>query len=285
MSGEEQERFEDYLELEKYVEELQAGRVAHPPEDLTPEQARVYRMATLFRSVSPEVSEPRPEFAAELQARLEQELEQKPQTRRSALLQRKKSQRKPVGVSRRSLLGGVAAVAASFVVGAGVDRVIEQNHKGGAPTGGQQVTNVDTPLVPASVPAVWHTVIALTDLWDDAVYFKTNTISGYVLRVPSSASQQQSATPDTGPTATAWPGQNDDTGPVIAMSAACTHMGCIVQWQKDRKFHCPCHGGVFSATGEGLVLPGKITYLLPLPRLDVKIEDGLVKVRVPAPLI
>src|SRR5438552_16715995 len=76
MPGEDQERFEDYLELEQYIEQLQAGRVAHPPAELTPSQANVYRMAALFRSASPEASEPRPEFAAELQARLEQELQE-----------------------------------------------------------------------------------------------------------------------------------------------------------------------------------------------------------------
>src|SRR5438094_10597847 len=78
MPGEDQERFEDYLELEHYIEELQAGHVAHPPAELTPSQASIYRMAALFRSSSPEASEPRPEFAAELRARLEQELHQHP---------------------------------------------------------------------------------------------------------------------------------------------------------------------------------------------------------------
>src|SRR5947209_18003600 len=76
MSGEDQERFEDYLEPEHHIEELQAGRVAHPPAELTPSQASIYRMAALFRSSLPEANEPRPEFAAELLARLEQELQQ-----------------------------------------------------------------------------------------------------------------------------------------------------------------------------------------------------------------
>ena len=74
MPGEDQERFEDYLELEHYIEELQAGHVAHPPDNLTPEKANIYRMAALFRSASPEGAQPRPEFAAELKTRLEQEL-------------------------------------------------------------------------------------------------------------------------------------------------------------------------------------------------------------------
>ena len=81
MAGEDQERFEDYLELEHYREELQVGHAAHPPSELTPTQARIYRMVALFRSASTEEGQPRPEFAAELQARLEQELQQpaKPQ--------------------------------------------------------------------------------------------------------------------------------------------------------------------------------------------------------------
>src|SRR5437016_11423641 len=99
MSGEDQERFEDYLELEQYIEQLQAGRVAHPPAELTPNQANIYRMAALFRSASPEANQPRSEFAAELQARLEQELQQRPKVEPRPL-ERKKEQKKR-NVSRR----------------------------------------------------------------------------------------------------------------------------------------------------------------------------------------
>src|SRR5207244_13621940 len=124
MPGEDQERFEDYLELEQYIEQLQAGRVAHPPAELTPSQANVYRMAALFRSATPEASEPRPEFAAELQARLEQELQQSQQPSQDeprSFLHRmqqivsgqgKGKGKKPDRVSRRALLTGGAAVAA-----------------------------------------------------------------------------------------------------------------------------------------------------------------------------
>nr|HET6903609.1 hypothetical protein [Ktedonobacteraceae bacterium] len=76
MPGEEQERFEDYLELETYIEELQAGHVAHPPKKLTSVQVRIYLMAVLFHSVSPEASELRQAFVDALQLALEQELQQ-----------------------------------------------------------------------------------------------------------------------------------------------------------------------------------------------------------------
>ena len=44
-------------------------------------------------------------------------------------------------------------------------------------------------------------------------------------------------------------------GAVTVFSAVCTHLGCIVQWQKEKnQFLCPCHGGQFSL--EGVVLAG-----------------------------
>src|SRR5437764_3994882 len=124
MPGEDQERFEDYLELEHYIEELQAGHVAHPPRDLTLEKANIYRMAALFRSASPEEVEPRSEFSSELHARLEQELDhlRKPTKlqRSFPFLHKKPKLNKHSRVSRRALLAGGAAAAASLVIGAGV---------------------------------------------------------------------------------------------------------------------------------------------------------------------
>jgi cytochrome b6-f complex iron-sulfur subunit len=37
---------------------------------------------------------------------------------------------------------------------------------------------------------------------------------------------------------------------ITAFHAACTHLGCLVQWNKDgRQFICPCHEGVYDANG------------------------------------
>ena len=39
-------------------------------------------------------------------------------------------------------------------------------------------------------------------------------------------------------------------------SAACTHMGCIVHWNKAaQSWDCPCHGGRYRSTGEVLCAP------------------------------
>ncbi len=240
MPGEDQERLEDYLELEHFLEELQAGRVAHPPEGLTPEKARIYRMAALLRSAAPDEAAPRAEFAAELQAKLEQEVQQPPRTRHLPFLAQKPRER--ARVSRRAVLaGGAAAVAASLAVGAGLEHVVEQAANTGTPPASQW----STPIVPAGTASTWLFVTTYAELGDKAVRFATDAIVGYVIRNDGD-------------------GKAAGNEPVVAVSAACTHMGCIVQWQdSDHKFHCPCHGGLF------------------LPRLETKVEEGKVFVRVP----
>ncbi len=42
-------------------------------------------------------------------------------------------------------------------------------------------------------------------------------------------------------------------GQYVALSAVCTHLGCIVKWVADKQeFLCPCHGGRFSVDGQVL---------------------------------
>ncbi len=278
MSGEDQERFEDYLELEQYIEELQAGHVAHPPEDLTPGNARIYRMAAFFRSASPDEATPRPEFIAELQARLEQELQQPSKPQPLPALQKKSQslrepgdpQKKPRSVSRRTLLTGGAAIAASVTVGVGIGYAAEQVVNNGE---GSVASTWGAPLVPNGKDTTWHFVTTLATLGKSAIRFTTGTIVGYVIRDGGNDNDGYGGSGDN---------SNSDRGKVIAMSAACTHMGCIVQWQdSDRKFHCPCHGGLFSEYGEIDKGSAPIRYLYALPRLDTIVKDGNVYVRVP----
>ncbi|MFQ5792466.1 MAG: ubiquinol-cytochrome c reductase iron-sulfur subunit [Acidobacteriota bacterium] len=38
---------------------------------------------------------------------------------------------------------------------------------------------------------------------------------------------------------------------VLALSAVCTHRQCVLGWSQERKvFACPCHSGVFDASGQ-----------------------------------
>jgi Rieske Fe-S protein len=60
---------------------------------------------------------------------------------------------------------------------------------------------------------------------------------------------------------------------VVAISAGCTHLGCIVTWDEDQKiFKCPCHDGRYDA--EGRVISGPPPR--PLRRHKTKIEDGRI---------
>jgi Rieske Fe-S protein len=277
MPGEEQEteRFEDYLALDRYLEELEAGKIPRLPETLTPAQARIYRMAALFRSASSEAAEPRPEFAAELEARLLREQQLSPSTPVTPLPNpRRDRDRQARLLSRRGLLvGGTVAAAASFAAGVGIDRVIEA--ASGAPAANSQYSSWNEALVPDNAPALWLFVTTVAELGNQVVRFTSDSIVGYVLRADSAS----------GADTTNWKGQNKPAQPgqeqIIALSAACTHMGCIVQWQNsDHKFHCPCHGGMFEADGSADPVSSKL-YLRPLPQLETKIEQGNIYVRVP----
>ena len=44
--------------------------------------------------------------------------------------------------------------------------------------------------------------------------------------------------------------RDSDKGFAVA-SAVCTHLGCTVAFfNSDDRFHCPCHGSIFSANGK-----------------------------------
>ncbi|RMG60506.1 MAG: ubiquinol-cytochrome c reductase iron-sulfur subunit [Deltaproteobacteria bacterium] len=42
---------------------------------------------------------------------------------------------------------------------------------------------------------------------------------------------------------------------VYALSAVCTHLGCIVMYKKEGFISCPCHGGKFDLNGSVLAGP------------------------------
>jgi Rieske Fe-S protein len=60
---------------------------------------------------------------------------------------------------------------------------------------------------------------------------------------------------------------------VVAISASCSHLGCIVTWDEEQKiFKCPCHDGKYDV--EGRVISGPPPG--PLRRHKTKIEDGTI---------
>lgn len=63
---------------------------------------------------------------------------------------------------------------------------------------------------------------------------------------------------------------------IVAFSAVCTHLGCIVsQWVADKKAAlCPCHGGIYDLARGARVIAGPPPR--PVPQLPLKVEEGVL---------
>ncbi len=63
---------------------------------------------------------------------------------------------------------------------------------------------------------------------------------------------------------------------VTALDSTCTHLGCRVSWDAEtQELKCPCHGGVYDATGAVKAGPPPA----PLLRLTTRVEGGQVLVQ------
>ncbi|WP_425615997.1 FAD-dependent oxidoreductase [Anatilimnocola sp. NA78] len=61
----------------------------------------------------------------------------------------------------------------------------------------------------------------------------------------------------------------DESGKLSTVSAVCTHMGCLVHWNKaETTWDCPCHGSRFKPSGEVLVGPAES----PLAAITIPVE-------------
>lgn len=60
---------------------------------------------------------------------------------------------------------------------------------------------------------------------------------------------------------------------VFAMTATCTHLGCLTRYEKDQnRIFCPCHGSRFNTSGEVTNGPAPT----PLPRLELTMEGDIL---------
>ena len=147
----------------------------------------------------------------------------------------------PVGrPSRRALLlTGTAGIAAGMATGLGIDRLLKHP----APTNRMGLVENGN----------WKPVTAVADLLEETPRaFRSGAIEGFIIR----------------------------RGPeVTAVSAVCTHMGCILNYSKFRdRFECPFHGATFRTDGQPF---NQYNNRLPaLPALRVRIEGGQVEVYV-----
>jgi len=140
--------------------------------------------------------------------------------------------------SRRGFLigGGVAAAAA-----AGVAVDLGLRHSESDETQGE--------LVPRA--GAWQQVATLADLADGRPRrFSAGSVEGVLVHGPD--------------------------GTVHALSAVCTHMGCLLQTRSDSLL-CPCHRAAFDLGGQPLDREYLTT---PLPRLRSRVVGGRVEVLV-----
>jgi cytochrome b6-f complex iron-sulfur subunit len=64
-----------------------------------------------------------------------------------------------------------------------------------------------------------------------------------------------------------------------ALSARCTHLGCMVVFDEiKREFHCPCHGSIYDISGKRLSGPAKKP-LSSLPFRKEKNGDLVITIR------
>jgi nitrite reductase/ring-hydroxylating ferredoxin subunit len=154
------------------------------------------------------------------------------------------------GMTRRSLLTAAAAVAGGAVAagaaGAALDRaVLSPGTTRRAAAAGE--------LIPAD--GQWTAVATNADLAGGATQrFNAGGVIGYV-----------SAT----------------DGGVVAVSAACTHQGCILEHNAVAgRLDCPCHRTAFGVDGR-LLFSQLASQPAPLTRLQARQREGQVEVLVP----
>ncbi len=70
-------------------------------------------------------------------------------------------------------------------------------------------------------------------------------------------------------------------GGFVALSPACPHLGCSVQWDDSAKrFNCPCHSSAFDIKGSIAASPAT----RPMDYFPVRIKSGKITVDVGQPL-
>ncbi len=66
----------------------------------------------------------------------------------------------------------------------------------------------------------------------------------------------------------------DREGELHALTAVCTHLGCLVKWNEDaERIECPCHDATFAL--DGTVLGGPAPK--PLPKVPVGVKEGMIQ--------
>jgi len=155
---------------------------------------------------------------------------------------------RPIPISRRAaVLSGLGAMAAGVAAGVGLDRALNTE------PGPERLTAGDgTPIV--GNDGHWAAVAAVADLPEGGVKsFNTGALAGFLIR---------------------------RNGRLRAVSAACTHMGCLLNYDRTQdELVCPCHRAQFDLSGRMTVYPGVWNAKLPpLPKIKVRVNGPAIEV-------
>jgi cytochrome b6-f complex iron-sulfur subunit len=227
--------------LRRYLDDLAAGR---RPRSFEPDdfEAEQIRTAIDLNAAREGADEPRPEFLADLQSRLAAQMGDGDAPPQAEV-------RRLPTATRRQVVVGTSAAAAAAVTAVAVDRLVIRgdDSDGGITAGGGELTPND---------GSWQAVAKSDDIVDDGDMhaFEVGSVIGFVRRVD---------------------------GKPEAVSGVCTHQGCRLWFDKpDTRLRCPCHLTSFSPEGD------VVTHQLPispppLPKIDVRENDGVVQVFAP----
>ena len=206
------------------------------------DEAKAIQAAAALRAARPGADLPSPEFVQQLEKRLARQSSAAPAKVAAS-----------GGLSRRRLIQAAGASAAAAVAaGIAIDRLAPlgpaaNGTDGTADTGGgrpgQDTLNV--------ADGQWVPVVSTAAVASgQAVRFSSAAVQGFVVNVD---------------------GQYD------ALSAVCTHMGCILKFNAAAgSLDCPCHGASFNLEGS----PIKSEYLKSLTRIESRVRQGMVEVQV-----
>jgi cytochrome b6-f complex iron-sulfur subunit len=226
--------------VQDYITALDEERRGDPDILLRTDPDVVAMAARLHGMTSLSANEPDPQFVSKLEEQLSQVLNQ-------AMSEKTKKPRSSKQSSRRTFIAGSLSAAAGIAVGATGAAVY--NHLN-APQS-HDTKPIDVALVEPE-KGTWQPVATVSQVpIGAALQFGSDVITGYLIH------------------------QSD--GSFLAISAACTHMGCLIQWQEiNHTFECPCHNGRFDDQGVPLAT-NRIPYR-PLPRLQVQVENDIISV-------
>jgi Rieske Fe-S protein len=159
--------------------------------------------------------------------------------------------------SRRRFLGRIGLPAAAAVFGAAAASSVHFAFDRAQPDADE-----GPELVPRLATAGWMPVVPLASLAPgEPLRFTAGAIQGFLILMRTHNRNGNASA--------------DSTDNVRAISAVCTHMGCLLNPNPDAaRLDCPCHGASFTLDGA----PLSPEYTRALPRLRARVVDDMVEV-------